>query len=219
MDVEVEEKELNMLANASWLGRAVCAAAVSASLVLIAPADSSAAGGDHRTIDFEHLRHDDDLLVNHGPTVTEDGFILTDLGGAATQLATHGTLHPYFSGSTAITNQTTGAETELRAVDGSVFDLLSIDITERNSGGGWEITFTGFPEAGGTVTQVFNLDEVLYQPETCAFGSDFTGLTKVHWTEVYPFAAYDNIEVVIPEPAGAALLAMGGLAILRRRRS
>lgn len=68
------------------------------------------------TLDFEALMHADDLIVDHGATYTEDGFMLTntateEISGFPPSLASLGTeLTGFFSGSTALFNDNWGEE-------------------------------------------------------------------------------------------------------------
>ena len=170
-------------------------------------------------LDFESLEHVDALTEFHGQIYNEDGFELStfDFPG----FATFGTQEARFSGSTALFNDVIGGVTLLRHAAGLSFSLSSIDLTELNDPLMSSVTFVGFSALGPTVFQTFVLDGNAFQPETFAFGPEFSNLSLVSWTQSAPFHQFDNIVVeAVPEPASLALVALGVLALgLYRRRA
>ncbi len=152
-------------------------------------------------LDFESLASSTDSFVYPGgPTYSEDGYILTNLsydGGASGFTAPGSSNSEYYAGSTALYNSYIDGVTELRAADGSVFNMLSIDISEFNTfhGNGVPrtVTFTGEISGGGTVEETFVTDGV-FGSETFAF-SNFMNLTSATWTNSDPYHQFDNINV------------------------
>ncbi len=74
-------------------------------------------------------------------------------------------------------------------------------------------------DAGGGVVDSFYQADTYHGmpagPETVAGN----GIRSLYWEDPgNDFCALDNISIVVPEPATLALLALGGLAVIRRRR-
>ena len=144
-------------------------------------------------IDFESLKHDDDLIEDHGFFYEEDGFVLENLGKYA--FATFGTKESRFSGSTALFNDTINGVTILSAENNKSFDLDSIDLTELNGPNVARVTFKGDLGKGGSVQQTFTLDGKSFDPQTFTFSDDFNEVVSVQWTQVSPFHQFDNITI------------------------
>jgi hypothetical protein len=144
-------------------------------------------------IDFESLKHDDDLVKSHGFFYEEDGFVLENL--STNPFATFGTEESRFSGSTALFNNTVDGVTILSAENNKSFDLDSIDLTELNGPNVAKVTFKGELEKGGSVQQTFTLDGKSFEPQTFTFSDDFDEVVSVEWTQVSPFHQFDNITI------------------------
>jgi len=155
------------------------------------PSDTS--GNETTIIDFESLEHEDGNIADHGFSYEEDGFVLENLSNQF-EFASFGTLHPNFSGSTALYNNTINGISRLTSLDGQPFDLMSIDLTELNGSSVADVTFTGELSGGGTVTQTFTIDGISFDPETFVF-SGFNDVIAVEWSQVSPFHQFDNITI------------------------
>lgn len=155
-------------------------------------------------LDFESLAHVDDGIAQHGSQYEEDGFVLTNTGTTTTesgQLATWGTEHPDFPGSTSLFNNTFGGWTELwSATPDQTFSLLSIDLSELNSNVGGSIRFVGRLPDESFVSTRFTIDGV-FGHETFSFPNTFTGLSSAYWVQQFPLHQFDNIVVATEDTA------------------
>jgi hypothetical protein len=166
-------------------------------------------------IDFEALKHEDALNVDHGFQYIEDGFQFDEVT-ANQGLHTFGTLESRFTGSTALFNDTVGGITKLSKFGGGTFDLISIDLAELNGSRIADITFV--TDLGHS--QTFTIDGVAFGAETFLFDAGFLGVNFVTWTQETPFHQFDNLVIGVPEPSTIALLGLGllGLGVARRRK-
>ncbi len=162
------------------------------------------------------------LVNSQGFTYSEDGFVLENL--STLPFASFGTLAPQFPGSTALYNNNVNGLTRLTQGNGNPFDLNSIDLAPFTFGSPiTSVTFTGFLDSGGSVTQTFTTSGIGFVLETFNF-SGFEDVIAVEWMQNPPFHQFDNIVVmsgIIPEPSSillglTGLVAVGGFA--RRRR-
>jgi hypothetical protein len=116
--------------------------------------------------------------------------------------------------------QTTGGESlAFNFVDGSLFDLLSVDLAEYSTVVPNSVTvqFVGYRWDGDTVSTSFTTDGIidgtgpLADFETFHFGPEFNGLTRV---EMPTFGwSLDNLVVAVPEPGIWALLLLGAALV------
>jgi hypothetical protein len=184
-------------------------------LAALAGLGVASAANANIVLDFEALEVVDNGVFSWGYNYQEDGFDLTK-NPSGPEFATFGTLEGRYPGSTALFNNEVGGVTVLTAIDGSTFDLLSIDVANLNLNGPTTVNFNGFKPGGGSVSQSFttsfNNVNVL---ETVNF-TGFVGLERVEWSQDAPFHQFDNITIV-PAPAGVALIGMAGLVARRRR--
>jgi hypothetical protein len=114
----------------------------------------------------------------------------------------------------------------LRFANGSVFDLLSVDLAEYSTGQQYPLTveFIGYHPDGSTVTTSFTTDGIIDGTGPLAdFQTfNFTGFTDLSRVEI-PTSGWslDSLVVATPEPASSAVLVLGGLLLgawqLRRR--
>jgi hypothetical protein len=110
--------------------------------------------------------------------------------------------------------------------DGSVFDLLSVDLAEYSiiAPNAVTVPFIGYRPDGSTITVSFTTDGIIDGTgpmadfQTFQFGAEFSGLTRVG-IPAYGWSL-DNLFVSVPEPSSFALLLAGGVMFcaLRRRR-
>lgn len=155
-------------------------------------------GAQAQVLDFQALEHNDGGIADHGTVVTEDGFQVTKGQGEPFNFATFGTQETRYPGSTALFNNTVSGVIKISAVDGSSFDVESIDFACLNSPGSVTISLVGNKTGGGQVFQTINhsdpdgilpLDLVTYNL------SGFTGLDSIEWTQASPFHQFDNVVI------------------------
>ncbi len=172
-------------------------------------------------VNFESLMHSDDLVVDHGATYQEGGFLFTNTASDAPSLATLGTQFVGgFAGSTALFNDNYNGQTVLTKVGGGTFNLHSISLAELFAADvQFGVQFTGLLVNSATVSKTFTLDGIFgFQDFT--FGSEFSNLVSVSWNQTADFHQFDNVNVTpTPIPAAAWLLGSGllGLVGIRRR--
>ena len=165
-------------------------------------------------LDFQSLEMVDANIHDWGHHYEEDGYQV-DKSGVVFEFATFGTLEGRYPGSTALFSNEVDATISVSALDGSSFDLVSIDISNLNNNGPITVNFTGNLTGGGSVFQSYTTTGAQNVLETVAFVG-FTGLDSVEWVQIANFHQFDNVTIV-PAPASLALLGLGGLAIRRRR--
>lgn len=111
--------------------------------------------------------------------------------------------------------------------NGSVFDLLSVDLAEYSTGQQYPVAvqFIGYHPDGSSVTTSFTTDGIIDGTGPLAdFQTfNFTGFTDLSRVEIPTYGwSLDNLVVSTPEPASSAVLALGGLLLgvwqLRRRQ-
>jgi hypothetical protein len=187
-------------------------------------------------VTFESLAHTDNLIVDHGATYTEGGFLFTNIAtvedsGLAPSLATYGSMvtldqepFGYYTGSTALINNNYEGVTVLTRLDGNAFSLNSIDLAELyaydDATYAFDVTFNGLLANGSSVSQTVTLDN-LTGVQTYVFGPAFSNVVAVNWAQGgADFHQFDNVNAApVPVPAAVWLLGSGfaGLVGLRRR--
>jgi hypothetical protein len=190
---------------------------------------SASARSASTLIDFNTLSGTDNgYYADYADTVLTNGYLLQsmDLVSWKSNSSLSSTGGNY-TGSTALFSNYRDEPVVLTQADGGAFNLYSIDIanlftqsvspfSQTTS----TITFTGLLRSGGTVTQLYTTtaDDLLH---TVNFSS-FNDLTSVSWVqEGMPYHQFDNVTVsptAVPEPGTIAVLGLGALGLLRRRR-
>lgn len=135
------------------------------------------------TIDFSALEVTHDAYI-------EDGFELSSNGYSFLKGFYNGPNICMFPGATIQINT-------LKPLATTIFDILSIDLSELNADVGPQtVEFTGIRLGEGTVSQTFTTDGPLGF-QTFTFGPEFSGLTSLSWDQMNPesFLCYDNIVV------------------------
>jgi hypothetical protein len=111
-------------------------------------------------------------------------------------------------------------------LDGSLFDLVSIDLAEYSTVVPYAVTvpFVGYRFDGSVVNTSFTTDGIIDGTgpipdfQTFHFGPEFSGLTRV---EIPTWGwSLDNLFVAVPEPSTCGLWLAGGLLLwwVRRRK-
>lgn len=160
-----------------------------------------------------------------GATYTENGFTLTaDDGSEFYAITADDALSGYYyTGSVALVNDYS-TTTTLAATDGSLFNLISIDLAEAFTGDllyKATISFIATYADGSTysVDLITDGSEGIDPPFT--FGSEMTNLASVSFGENEYFQ-FDNITVTttsaVPEPSTILMLVVGMCAWAGDRR-
>ena len=156
------------------------------------------------------------------PSYIEDGFLFTIDDPAPNKFfSSHTDRAGWYAGSTSLAASFPGAVTTLTMVDGGVFDLAAVDLTQLSTfeGGGAFIWFRADVSGGGEVSQTFRVDQAL--PFQTFMFTGFDDVTAVRWSQDYPYHQFDNLVVnpaAILEPTTLALAAAGLAALGFRRR-
>ncbi len=167
-------------------------------------------------IDFEGLEVFGANLSDEGSAVVEDGFIISTSG--ANGLFSINNADFRFIDTPSLFNNTVNGTTIIEAVDGSAFDLFSIDLAELNSAAIADVTFI----RDGGFSQTFTLDGIFGESETFFFDSGFLNTTSVSFLQGSPFHQFDNIVINVgvseaSEPTTLAIFALGLMGLAARR--
>lgn len=152
--------------------------------------------GQAQVLDFQHLEVANGSVNNVGEVVTEDGFQVTKDPGEPHQFAVFGTQESRYPGSTALFNNTVNGVIRISAIDGSPFDVESIDVAMLNGAGSVALHLVGNVSGGGQVTQTINhsdgglpLDLITYTL------NGFVNLDSIEWTQESPYHQFDNVVI------------------------
>ena len=178
-------------------------------------------------IDFESLAQDNADVNSHGAIYSEDGYRLENLATAENSgfdpsFSSYGTLAGDFSVSTSLMNDNYLGITRLSAINGSLFSMYSIDVSEISQASAYTdtITFHGITFDGSDVYQSFGIDGV-FGNETLYFDITFGDLVQVEWENPSNFVQFDNI-TASPVPVPSSILLFGtvltALAAAGKRR-
>jgi hypothetical protein len=169
-------------------------------------------------IDFNGLSGCGNGFCVRGSLYVEDGFKLEGVDNSILN-SYHLTANPSFL------NSTIDAETRLTQIGGGAFSLVSIDLDTLQTNLPVSVTFTGSLAGGGLVSQSFTTDSAAGTTfETFNFGTNFSNVIQVDWTQISPFHKFDNIVVnqaPVPLPGGLWLLVSGlaGLVVAGWRKT
>ncbi len=150
-----------------------------------------------------------------GQSYTADGFQVLGTGPSYApnaQFYVFDDGRPEWTGSPGLTLFAVSGRIELRSVDGSLFNLDSIDIARGDMNLGLvPVGFTGYHADGTLVQAIYEFsDQVRGRNETFSFGTDFSGLTSLVWYQGAEWHQFDNIRLstvsTVPEPTTATLV-------------
>lgn len=117
-----------------------------------------------------------------------------------------------------------GDSLQFSFTNGSSFSLVAVDLAEYSTvlPNAVTVPFYGYRADGSMVSTSFTTDGIidgagpLADFQTFYFGPEFSNLMRV---EIPTYGwSLDNLVVSIPEPTTPALVGLGGLALLARRR-
>lgn len=119
----------------------------------------------------------------------------------------------YYNSSAALFNNYAGDVTRLSAIDGSLFNLSSIDLdTLYSNNGPAPIEFLGY-DSGNNVVATENIILNRDGWVTLNFSPLFSNLAYVEWTQTANYHHFDNVvlnkSIPVSEPAILALLGLG----------
>jgi hypothetical protein len=137
-------------------------------------------------IDFEQLAEPGTGIAEHGRTYMEKGFVFGAVHGDW-GFASFQTSSPYYTGSTALLNNTVQGITSLSMTNGGYFDLLELSFPVWNPPE--PITFTGYRGASLVISNLFDLNT------NHATFNGFTNLTEVRWGPDFSAVPFDNVTV------------------------
>lgn len=185
---------------------------------LVAAGISSGASAQN-VMDFQTLEHDGTGFVDVGFSYSANGFTVSHPDSEPFQFAVAGTNNAnFYQGSTALFNNTVSGVMTLSQDNGNPFSMDSIGLSALFVGGGAPtINFVGNLNGGGQVFASYTVQNSVGF-ETFSFaGLGFGNLDSMNWVQENSFHQFDDI-TIIPAPASLALLGLGGLVAIRRRR-
>ncbi len=150
-----------------------------------------------QVLDFEHLRVENGEVNFVGRVVTEDGFQITEYYLNWYEFAVFGTQEPRYPGSTALFNGSFHGLTKISSVNGSAFDVYSIDFALLNGPGTVQIDLVGTPADGGApiLQTITHMDEEMpLDLITCQLDG-FVNLSSIEWTQESPYHQFDNVVI------------------------
>lgn len=198
--------------------RLITISAIAAACVAATPAAAAT------TVTFDSLAHNGDI-VSYGPTLDVDGYRF-----ASNSLSVWGMNHPSNAdpGGATLTDNSFKYPTTVTAVDGGLFDLISLDMADAfNIGWSADVVFT-FTSASGTTTETVQVDNA---PGLQTFVFNKTDLLSFRYlvnAEKTVWMQIDNVVLSngdvlsgVPEPSTWAMMISGfslvGAAVRRRK--
>jgi hypothetical protein len=150
----------------------------------------------HQTLDFIKYSQVGDEIYYWGDLYRQDGFRLTKQGPNSNEFGTFGSGESRFPGSVSLFNNDVNGITRMETIDGTLFQLIGIELAPLNSPGSVTVDFTGYKSDGGTVHASFTTSGNQIRLETFTFPGDWRGLAKVEWTQASPYHQFDTIRAV-----------------------
>jgi hypothetical protein len=174
-------------------------------------------------VDFEDLTNNGESGFTHfGDNVNSLGFNFAStmhIGDSSALASWTDGLPDYYTGSCSLFGNYTDEIVVMTKVGGGAFSVTSIDAADVFRGeGGQTVTLIGTRADSSTVTQSFVLGSGNLQTFALSGMTDIVSMSlddsATTWFQ------FDNVNVgAVPEPATFAVLGIGALAILRRRRA
>jgi hypothetical protein len=187
--------------------------------VVVAAALTTVGAAQAFVIDFEDITGADyGSFIAYGDEVQTQGFVFESelYQGFDSAIASWTDETSYYTGSIAIFANYYDDVLKIYQASGDPFSLFSVDLADVYlAQESQTVTFYGTRADSSTVTESFYLADGT-SLNTFYF-ADMTDVVEVEvWTDSWWYQM-DNLNVV-PEPASLAVLGLGALALLRRRR-
>jgi hypothetical protein len=180
------------------------------------------AGANAAIIDFEDLINNGAQFTYFGDNVNSGGFNFAStlhIGDNSAIASWTNGLPGFYTGSVSLFANYSDDVLRMTQVGGAAFNVTSIDLADVFRGaGGQTVTLIGTRADTSTVTQNFVLGPDNLQTFAVVGMTNVTSMTLDDGTS--SFFQFDNINVSpVPEPATMAVVGIGALALLRRRRA